>query len=211
MKKNRHLSSIFDWCVVRWGSKNKHHTYTCLKDMRLCVQMFIDYSTLNTKHNKEDLLYSIRESTTHTLQIIRTKSMRSNFPSSFCWKFHHRLANATQLWRYKYDQQKMENKKTNPNNTHIRTTLLMIDCDDQVITTTTTTVHDTQAWTNNSTWVVCGHARIQKRNTHQNTRSKEIGHYAQNLLTILDINKIQSTWLENHTRSPFIEEKTNLV
>ena len=28
---------IFDWCVVRWGSRNKHHKDTYLKDIRLCL------------------------------------------------------------------------------------------------------------------------------------------------------------------------------
>ena len=31
----------FDWYVVQYGSKNKHHTYTCLKEIRLCLQILI--------------------------------------------------------------------------------------------------------------------------------------------------------------------------
>ena len=33
--------------------------------------------------------------------------------------FHHGFVDATQLWRCRYDQHKMENKKNKPHNTHI--------------------------------------------------------------------------------------------
>ena len=40
---------IFDWWIVRWGSKNKHHTYTCLQDIGLRLQIFLTtHSMVNT-------------------------------------------------------------------------------------------------------------------------------------------------------------------
>ena len=41
---------IFDWCVVWWGSKNKHHKDTCSKGVGLHIQnlLTIPHSTLNT-------------------------------------------------------------------------------------------------------------------------------------------------------------------
>jgi hypothetical protein len=45
---------VFDWHVIRRGSKSKHHNDTCLKEIGLRLQI-INYSTLNGKHSWEDL------------------------------------------------------------------------------------------------------------------------------------------------------------
>ena len=41
---------IFDWCVVRWASKNKHHKHTCSKEIGLHLQILlsIPHSIVNT-------------------------------------------------------------------------------------------------------------------------------------------------------------------
>ena len=32
-------TTIFEWYVVRWGSKNKNHKHTCLEEIRLCLHI----------------------------------------------------------------------------------------------------------------------------------------------------------------------------
>ena len=32
---------MFNWCVVRWGSKNKHHKIACIKEIGLHVQILV--------------------------------------------------------------------------------------------------------------------------------------------------------------------------
>ena len=47
---------IFDWCVVRRGSKNKHHEDTCSEEIGLRLHIFINsYFTFSSRHDWEDL------------------------------------------------------------------------------------------------------------------------------------------------------------
>ena len=41
---------IVDWCVIRWGSKNKHHINTCSKEIGLSLETLLKYSTLSREH-----------------------------------------------------------------------------------------------------------------------------------------------------------------
>ena len=45
------------------GLKNKHHKDTCFKAIGLCLQIFIEYYTLNNDTRLGGLVYSIRKST----------------------------------------------------------------------------------------------------------------------------------------------------
>ena len=40
-----HQTPTFDWCVVRWGSKNRHHKDACLKEIGIHFQI-----SLTTPH-----------------------------------------------------------------------------------------------------------------------------------------------------------------
>ena len=53
---------ILDWCVVRWGSKNKHHEDTCLKEIKLHLQNLCtsSHSIMNTIGRP---MYSMKVST----------------------------------------------------------------------------------------------------------------------------------------------------
>ena len=57
---------IFDWCVVRWGSKNKHHIHTCSKGDWTPSSIYINYSTINSEHTWEDLCVQFRNQQTYT-------------------------------------------------------------------------------------------------------------------------------------------------
>ena len=35
---------IFDLCTAQWGSKNKHHQDTCVKEVGLCLKILLNYS-----------------------------------------------------------------------------------------------------------------------------------------------------------------------
>ena len=83
---------IFNWCVVQWGSKNKHHTYTCLKEIGVRLQVFINYSTLNSEFNK------------HALPITLTKSWEMWPSNRFLIMIHHRFVNAIQVSSCKFDR-----------------------------------------------------------------------------------------------------------
>ena len=52
------------WYVVRWGSKSKHYKDICLKEIGLCLQILITYSTLNSEHDWEDLYIQLRNQQT---------------------------------------------------------------------------------------------------------------------------------------------------
>ena len=45
-------TSIFEWCVVRCGSKNGHHKgIMCLKEIGVSAQNMLNHSRLNSQHN----------------------------------------------------------------------------------------------------------------------------------------------------------------
>ena len=35
------FSPTFDWCVVRWGSKEQNHKNTCFEEVELCHQILV--------------------------------------------------------------------------------------------------------------------------------------------------------------------------
>ena len=54
-----HSIPIIAWCVGRWGPKNKHHNDTWfIRDWTASLYV-INCSTLNSKYNREDSMYSI--------------------------------------------------------------------------------------------------------------------------------------------------------
>ena len=57
----------------------------------------------------------------HAHLITITKPKEAGIPISDSSVFHHRFADVTQIWKPKFDQEKManmENKKIKPKNTH---------------------------------------------------------------------------------------------
>ena len=52
----------FDWCAVRWGSKNKHHKDTCSKEVELRLQMLSTISPWQWTQLGGPM-YSVKEST----------------------------------------------------------------------------------------------------------------------------------------------------
>ena len=71
---------IFDWCVVRWGSKNKHHKNNISKRY---------WTTSSTwKHNREDLcIQSMNQQPCTFDNHNQLNHRRSNLESNFCWCF----------------------------------------------------------------------------------------------------------------------------
>ena len=61
---------VFDWCMFRWGSKNKYHKDTCLTEIRLHLQ-----NLLTTPHSIV-FSYGINK---YALQITITKSREVRF------------------------------------------------------------------------------------------------------------------------------------
>ena len=57
------IQLIFHWCVLRWGSKSKHHKDTCVKEFGLRPQILVitPHLVANT------IVYSIRKSTSMAL------------------------------------------------------------------------------------------------------------------------------------------------
>ena len=73
----------FDWYVVLWGSKSKHHKDTCLKEigLRLWTWSIALHLTVKTIGR---VMYSVEESTNYALSISITKSGGSpNFNLKF--------------------------------------------------------------------------------------------------------------------------------
>ena len=54
---------IFDWCVVKWGSKNIKYKTTCLKEIGLYVKILLNYSQLNIEHDWGEGIYCVKKST----------------------------------------------------------------------------------------------------------------------------------------------------
>ena len=53
-------TSIFEWCVVRYGCKNGHQKdIMCFKEIGLCAQNMLNHSRLNNQHNCGGDLYDI--------------------------------------------------------------------------------------------------------------------------------------------------------
>ena len=76
-------TAIFDWCVVRWGSRNNHHKDTCFKRVRTSyVFKLTEYSTLNSAHNSigRPNIFN-QEINQHALSKAITISERSGFQS----------------------------------------------------------------------------------------------------------------------------------
>ena len=64
---------IFDWWVLRWGSKNNTITSHIKKELD---HVFIDHSTCNSEHNKEDTCIQLRKS--HCASLIRRSWRHEN-------------------------------------------------------------------------------------------------------------------------------------
>ena len=91
-----HQTPIFDWCVVRWGSKNKCYKDTCLEEIKLCLQ-----TLLTTPHSKVNttgraLCIQLRNQQTCTSNYI-TESIEVRFSIQLMLMLHRRFANATQV------------------------------------------------------------------------------------------------------------------
>ena len=88
---------IFDWCVVQWGSKNKHHKGTCLKAIELSLQMYVLLHTWIV--NTIERIYAFsQEDIKHTLLITITRLEEVHFLVQFFLSMLHRgIANAT-IW-----------------------------------------------------------------------------------------------------------------
>ena len=77
----------------------------------------INYPALNSKPNWDDLCNQLKKS---KMCLSDNHNELEGDPILISLlMFHHRFAKATQIGRRKSDQQKMENKKNKPNNTHI--------------------------------------------------------------------------------------------
>ena len=60
---------IFDRCVIRWASKNKHLEHTCFQeDWSTTSDFSTIYSTFNSRHDWEDLCVQLRTQWTCTLK-----------------------------------------------------------------------------------------------------------------------------------------------
>ena len=55
---------IFDWCVGRLGSQNKHHINTFSNEIGLYLGISINYSTFNNEHNRDDLCIQFKDQET---------------------------------------------------------------------------------------------------------------------------------------------------
>ena len=74
----------FDWYVVRWGSRSKHRKGTCLKEIGLRRQIWVNYSTLHSEHNWEDLCIQLRNQQLCTSDNHSRNQGRSYFQCHFC-------------------------------------------------------------------------------------------------------------------------------
>ena len=72
--------------MIWWGSTSKHHEDTCLKEIRLCLQILITtlHSTMNTIKRTH---VSGSEINKHAFPITITKLGTSDFQSNFCTCF----------------------------------------------------------------------------------------------------------------------------
>ena len=112
---------IFDWCVFKWKSKNKHHDKVdvCQQENKLHFQVLSNHTTLNSEQNQEDLRIYLKIFNKHALPITTTKSRKVWFSVWLLLMFHRRFANTTQLQKHNSDQQKMgRNTENELNNTH---------------------------------------------------------------------------------------------
>ena len=93
-------TAIFDWCVVRWGSRNNHHKDTCFKRVRTSyVFKLTEYSTLNSAHNWEAQYIQSRNQPTCTFKSHNyIREIRFSI-WLFCWCFM--IANLLNLMQHK--------------------------------------------------------------------------------------------------------------
>ena len=90
-------TSRFDWCVVRWRFKNKHHKNTCFKGDWTTFSTFINYSTLTIEHNWEDLYIQPRNRQTCTFGNTNWIKGGLIFIPVFGWCFIVHLLMPTQI------------------------------------------------------------------------------------------------------------------
>ena len=57
---------ILDWCMVGWGSKNKHHERHIFIRYWTKFSNFVTHSKLNSEHNWEDLCIQLRNQQAYT-------------------------------------------------------------------------------------------------------------------------------------------------
>ena len=57
---------MFDWYVIREDQRGKIVEDTCLQEIKLCLQILINSSTLNSEYNREDLCIQWRSQQTCT-------------------------------------------------------------------------------------------------------------------------------------------------
>ena len=109
---------LFDWCVIRWGWKNKHCNDICLKGIGLCLQIWLAtwHSIENTIGRTYLFIWRINK---HPLPTIIMKSREVQISIWFLSMLHHRFANATHATFCKSNQENSENMKNVQNNTHI--------------------------------------------------------------------------------------------
>ena len=88
---------IFDWYLVRWGSKDKEQKHTCLKREWTTSSNNNNYSTPHSITNIIGRTYvTSLKINKHALPITITKPEKLQFPIQFLQIFHRRFAHATQ-------------------------------------------------------------------------------------------------------------------
>ena len=107
---------IFDSAMIRWRSKNKHHTYTswCLKKNGLHLQVLLTTPYfIITRHNWEDLCNVVNESTNnHALPITITSYWSRDlihlvFNLVICSRF---IIDNLLIMQYKFEDVKLINR-----------------------------------------------------------------------------------------------------
>lgn len=88
---------IFYWCLVRWGSKHKHHKDTCLNENALCLQFLLITPCSIANYIGSTHVYSSNISNKYALPTIVTKSRKVLFSTSCLLMLHHGFADAAQV------------------------------------------------------------------------------------------------------------------
>ena len=78
---------IFDWCVVQWGSKNKHHKDTCLKPSQTTFSYFINCFIHYNGHNQENLHNWLKNQQPYTSDNHKDVKGSPIFNLIFCYCF----------------------------------------------------------------------------------------------------------------------------